>query len=159
VKRTRTSLFRRAVMWAAGVVLVVSVAGWVASVSVPDWFPLVDGPPIHVGLNSGCVRAHSVVQVRPASTVEIAMDAPSWLWPGQSGFVECFREVKTGKLLWGVVLPLWIPATFACALLYCLRRAEACTRERACVGICPTCGYDLTGITGPCPECGKEREA
>jgi hypothetical protein len=26
-------------------------------------------------------------------------------------------------------------------------------------GRCPVCAYDLTGLTGPCPECGKEREA
>ena len=23
--------------------------------------------------------------------------------------------------------------------------------------LCPTCAYDLTGITGPCPECGREK--
>ncbi|HZW06485.1 MAG TPA: hypothetical protein VFF65_05125 [Phycisphaerales bacterium] len=33
------------------------------------------------------------------------------------------------------------------------------SRRQARVITCPSCAYDLTGITGPCPECGKERQA
>ncbi len=30
-------------------------------------------------------------------------------------------------------------------------------RFRPFENACPTCGYDLTGIDGVCPECGKKR--
>jgi hypothetical protein len=60
---------------------------------------------------------------------------------------------------WLVVVPLWaptlifaIPPAYAAASWWRTRRRR--TRQRA--GLCPRCGYDLTGnVSGACPECGS----
>jgi hypothetical protein len=58
-----------------------------------------------------------------------------------------------------IVLPIWMPLLLSVALAtpVALRLALAPTP-----GVCRACGYDLSGITGACPECGnaeQEREA
>ncbi len=56
MKRTRTSVLRRAVMWAAGVVLVVSVVAWLVSLFGVYWTPAEESG-WAVGLNSGAYWA------------------------------------------------------------------------------------------------------
>lgn len=59
---------------------------------------------------------------------------------------------------WGdawVHLPLSIPAAAASTVLAASWLASTRARRRQIgAGICPSCAYDLTGLTGPCPECG-----
>ena len=64
-------------------------------------------------------------------------------------------------LLAAVSIPLLLdyralPFTLSVALLYIIaeRRASAPV-ERQAAGLCPVCGYSLTGnVSGVCPECG-----
>ena len=164
----RTSLLHRIVMWAAGVVLGLSVAGLVAC-AFRGWWPLSpSGSSVYVGLDSGCLW---MANVRPATSdgtpgsAVVGMDDPHWWWPGETGFVEMSSLIAdevvspaSGKLLWGVVLPLWMPATASGAVLVGLWVVGVHQRRRAMAGHCNRCGYDLSGIIGPCPECGREKE-
>jgi hypothetical protein len=51
---------------------------------------------------------------------------------------------------------VWAIAVFA--VLFILRRQIRYNRAKES-GICPHCGYDLTGnVSGRCPECGAERD-
>lgn len=54
-----------------------------------------------------------------------------------------------------IVLALLMPDIGVWAMERMKSRREAGLARN---GLCTACGYDLTGITGPCPECGKERE-
>ena len=65
------------------------------------------------------------------------------------------------RVLWGkgsvfLELPLYIPFTLlalpAAFLFYRDRRHVRWAREGRCVW----CGYDLSGVTGTCPECGRK---
>jgi hypothetical protein len=57
--------------------------------------------------------------------------------------------------LQSVHIPLWIIASAAavtCLASYCLSYATL----RRGDGLCPSCGYSLTGnVSGVCPECGR----
>lgn len=51
-----------------------------------------------------------------------------------------------------VAIPLWaIAVPFVLGAVWFFWRGR-----RPLPGHCRKCGYDLTGITGPCPECGLE---
>ncbi|MDB5171993.1 MAG: hypothetical protein JWN51_766 [Phycisphaerales bacterium] len=63
-----------------------------------------------------------------------------------------------------VVIPSWVAPVFAACVLFVavviamrvhyLRQRKAPLR-RVVAGLCPICGYDLTGnVSGTCPECG-----
>jgi predicted RNA-binding Zn-ribbon protein involved in translation (DUF1610 family) len=56
-----------------------------------------------------------------------------------------------------IVLPLWLPTVlFAVPLIGLYLWRTRTLRKRRAHGLCPTCGYDLTGnVTGVCPECGS----
>lgn len=69
---------------------------------------------------------------------------PFWVLDSSATFVE---------------VPLWLPLALVViptALLFYLDRTSA-RRRRA--GLCPGCGYDLTGLPGEavCPECNTAR--
>ncbi len=163
-------MVRRIVTWTAGAVLALSVGGLLACAFRGYW-PLTPArSPLDVSLESGCLWISNVRQaVAPdgtAGTVVIGMDDPHWWWPGETGFVETswlnedeYPSAPGGRLVWGAVLPLWVPAAASGALLVGFWRARVRQRRRAMVGRCPRCAYDLTGITGPCPECGKALRA
>jgi len=140
VRRTRNSLLRRVVMWTARVVLVVSVAGWVASLHYWEWNA---GPRAIVRLAVGELRV-------------LGGEEKATRWRDKVTGVQVLRFPSGTS--WEVVLPLWIPtaaATSAHVATYFVSRRS---RRWRCAGRCSACGYDLTGITGPCPECGSERE-
>lgn len=61
--------------------------------------------------------------------------------------------VRTDPRAQLIICPLWL-TLLCCAvptgLLWLL------AHQRAAVGCCPSCGYDLTGnVSGRCPECGN----
>jgi hypothetical protein len=61
------------------------------------------------------------------------------------------------RLLWNLVIPLWMVALGAAALpAYrgMLWRRERAERRRERSGCCPNCGYDLRASPERCPECG-----
>jgi hypothetical protein len=66
-------------------------------------------------------------------------------------------RIYAGLLSSQLTVPLWGP--LALLLIYpalAFVRGPVCRHRRLKRGLCPTCGYNLTGnITGTCPECGK----
>jgi hypothetical protein len=86
-------------------------------------------------------------------------DPPIWRWLfGQDLLGYHTNQKMPGR--WAFVAPLWMPSTGAAGVLAALWFvAHAGRRGRQLAGKCTGCGYDLSGLTGPCPECGKEREA
>ena len=134
-------------MWAAGVVLVLSVAAWVAG---SRWFVCVAGHHGGVQLDGGDVVAYSGgclwskgwhiasrVEAPPDRVFATFLPLP-WEHPD--------HEVRT---------PIWTIGT--CAGVGLLGAWYLGRRDRlwARAGQCGRCGYDLTGIDGPCPECGR----
>jgi len=154
VNRTRTNLLRRAVMWTAGVVLAVSVAAWVAG----RW-------PIYWQSRNGSGFALSYGRLFIWIDLNAVRNYDAW-WSlrgeyrrtpwfhGPFVFGEIWR-LKEGA----IQLPLCMPATTAGIVLAGTWAWGRQASVRARCGYCASCGYDLTGLTGPCPECGKEREA
>lgn len=143
MRRTRTSLLRRTVMWAAGVVPVVSVAAWLASLFGVGW-GFSTGV---VGVSEGAFIVFRQRQSNPYPSGWITGEASLYQhwWPWD---------------LWSpglVIVPLWLPATLAAVSLTWTSLVGRHARVQRRRGFCPSCGYDLTGLTGPCPECGRER--
>jgi hypothetical protein len=86
------------------------------------------------------------VMSRPAATLLLIVN---WVW------------LIAGALLASTLLPPWRwPATLAVVVSgvwfwYRLERPLELANERRAKGLCPGCGYDLTGnVSGVCPECG-----
>ena len=60
--------------------------------------------------------------------------------------------------VWTVAFPLWAAALLTAALP-AVRLAHRARRIRR-PGLCPKCGYNLTGnVSGVCPECGADTRA
>jgi hypothetical protein len=91
---------------------------------------------------------------------------PGWArhWPGPGWHIDGRRcaPAWSWKVGWGaelgtshVTVPLYIPFALSALptafLFYRDRRSVRWAREGRCVW----CGYDLSGVRGPCPECGK----
>ena len=121
-------MVRRVTNWVAGVVLGLSVLGWGGSYIRSTVFPAPGG---------GIVILASGVM----SYGEIDMNVP---------------PPRPIKMRW--VLPFWIPLMLATFTLWLVWRVGHTARQRALEGHCLTCGYDLTGIDGTCPECGQSVE-
>jgi hypothetical protein len=83
----------------------------------------------------------------------VRMNYPLWRWR----FLYDKAYYPAGGWRCNLAIPLW--ASF-CVLLvptiwlfYRDRRRVRWSREGRCVG----CGYDLSGVSGKCPECGREQ--
>jgi hypothetical protein len=140
-------------------VLAVSVAAWVASlfrlicVSPTSSFYVYRGEVAYFhGIIAGMRGWHAQ-----------GVDWPVWNLPAGNRWLGFYEDFTQGSLTlptsWGIVVPLWIPAAGAVAVLiatYLIGRGE---RTRARAELCHSCGYDLSGLGGRCPECGQEREA
>lgn len=157
--RHSRSLLRRIVMCTAGVVLVLSALGLWVSASETRWNPQNPGAgAVGVGLVRGSLEMHNWMPFGrgpDAGEFSCVHRYPrNWWWPDQSGFVLSHQTSR--GIRWSVMIPLWIPAAGAALVLVAGfsfgRRARARARVRR--GLCPACGYDLTGIHGVCPECG-----
>jgi hypothetical protein len=55
-----------------------------------------------------------------------------------------------------VVFPVWLPLLLVCIMpAFWWRKHRKFRRiERVRLRLCPTCGYDVRGSAGKCPECG-----
>jgi len=159
MKLARTNLLRRTVMWAAGVVLVVSVAAWVVSLFSVKWLDA-GFPALSVSLDNGVMQIHNHGPSGPSSRPgwhALGHDRPRLWWPSGVEWVEWVRA-PDGTLFFDVFVPLWIPGAAAAILLAPTWFAAHRERRRCQLHSCTTCRYDLTGITGPCPECGGEKQ-
>jgi hypothetical protein len=82
----------------------------------------------------------------------IQWDRPGWSWYGMYWAGGAKR--KRGHS-WAVGAPLYVPlaplALSTIVLLSLDRQAVRWSREGRCLG----CGYDLSGVSGKCPECGR----
>ena len=79
----------------------------------------------------------------------------SWRLQGQSNYPAEWWPMAVHTFVDWVAWPaslLWL-AMIVCVMV----RAPALIRGPQRRDECPTCNYDLAGITGPCPECGAER--
>ena len=69
------------------------------------------------------------------------------VWPFRSR-----PELHLQSTLWSVHVPGWALAIPSLLLAACFHMIGRQMRRQ---GVCPACGYDLTGnLTGICPECG-----
>jgi hypothetical protein len=56
-----------------------------------------------------------------------------------------------------VSCPLWLPALILSAATWMLAVPVRRRRRRRRLGLCLACGYDLSGSTARCPECGAKK--
>lgn len=114
---------------------------WYSGSEIPPWWPVFGQQavrsawlPVGIGLESGSRRINS-----PAL--------------GPSTFAPLVVAYQI------VAVPYAVPALVfgAIALLPLVRRSSRrqLLRDRVRRGLCPTCGYDLRGTPGHCPECGN----
>lgn len=60
-----------------------------------------------------------------------------------------------GAVGWSTILPLWFPTLLSLLATTAAWRADAKYVRRVRAGLCGSCGYDLSGLSGAvCPECG-----
>jgi len=158
VTRTCTSLLHRIVMWAAGVVLVVSVVAWVTSLAN---IGCIQGDGVGAWLHRGELHlnnlaAHAPFEMERGWHVE-GLAWPRWRWPVGEHVLGFYDEVRPPGI-WRVQIPLWVAITLAAVAFTPAYFAGYKGRRWRATRHCTTCRYDLTGLTGPCPECGKERQ-
>ena len=155
--RARTSLLGRAVMWTARAMLVVCVAAWALSMfrpslalPYPRWTRLF--------LVEGGLQIQRTMFPGESRWVGYVGLYHSW-WPHaqlRKGAIVTdmsqftLRNAVTGRIF----VPFWIPLAASCGALVMTRLLPG----SVAAGLCPTCGYDLSGISGRCPECGSHAE-
>lgn len=115
-------------------------------------------PANHASLSRGIVRAGNC-DLRgfvPSLgwSVSYSPWLPEWDWP----HLWFGRDAQLPPGLWLMELPLWVPTLAAALVLVPVWAIRRTARKRFGAGRCGQCAYDLTGITGPCPECGREQE-
>jgi hypothetical protein len=151
MRRTRTSLLRCVAMWVAVGILTMSVLGWITSFFRVEW-----NAPRSVALFNGELIVYDNSSASRSRWHIVGYNsegsAPRWRWL-QIG------APYNGPDKFYIRLPFWMPAATAAVVLafaWLMGRSDT-RRHRA--GLCPSCSYDLIGLTGPCPECGSERES
>jgi hypothetical protein len=153
---------RRAVVkWTLGAVCVLFAGAWLVSrwykVDASLWTPR---RVLYVILANGRVRVQQVV----------LLDCPvvnQWLWRahwapvdpwdvGWSWLPEEGGEARPGVYdTWHVTVPdyaAFVPLALPAAVLFYRDRRSV---RWTCEGRCARCGYDLAGVSGRCPECGR----
>jgi hypothetical protein len=129
-------------------VLGLSVAAWTASIAGWEWRA---GSRLMLFLVGGEVR----VLAGEVDSIGWEYDSAGFAWP----LWRLPRLVNLGDWkLWALVAPLWIPATLAGTTFCAVSHHRRHERARMRLGACVACAYDLTGITGPCPECGSKND-
>jgi hypothetical protein len=141
-------------MWAAGVVLVLSVAAWFVSLKEREWHPW---------SRVGCWLSRGELAVYWGAPDMMAweFDYDGLRWARWRLPTLRFREDnyfyigRRDGACWMFTLPLWLLASCGGLVLgggavIGWRHSRNAHDDR-----CPTCGYDLIGIDGVCPECGS----
>jgi len=143
----RTAL-RKTVKWGGAAGTVILVAVWVGS----RWGGVIWGLPGggFMAVRGGqCLAVVSPMQRYPTvrGGLSLVLSEPYFRW-------RFYGEYRSGRITLSV--PLWFPATILLALTAFAWRRDAVWHRRARAGVCPTCGYDLSGLPakGGCPECG-----
>ena len=167
------------------VLCVASVVMWVRSMSTMDrlWHAT-DGDDLIIissgrghfslikadGLGTAWLKGSSWNYRTFEATSESFDHAVKSMWWDSTGHVEFLgfrvlyndgsspRNWGPGSTFWCVIAPIWMIVTItAVPPAYWLLTAPRVRRRRMRKGLCPTCGYDLRGSTGACPECGAGR--
>jgi hypothetical protein len=107
-----------------------------------------------IALSEGAVFIDRESTYPLESKLIIRREDQSLIWRPQ-------RRIKyledTGTIVLGVSLPLWMPFGISAPMTFLLLLYS---RKRHVEGMCPTCGYNLTGnVSGICPECGTTIQA
>jgi len=74
-------------------------------------------------------------------------------WPEEPLFGR--RALGPGVSIWSLRLPLWLPVAVGAAGAGAFLPAWIRDRRRRREGKCAACGYDVRGLAGRCPECGR----
>ena len=91
----------------------------------------------------------AAIEVAPSSSVTLT--SSTWeVWPISPPQWSAYMLPRIGQ--WGFVCPLWLPFLLIALPTGWLFWSD---HKRKKPGLCPSCGYSLTGNTsGACPECG-----
>ncbi|MBX3359710.1 MAG: hypothetical protein KF745_14920 [Phycisphaeraceae bacterium] len=142
--------------WVRGAGWAVAGAGavcWVASMWLVTWRCT---PRRTMWLRDGVVSVHNLGAYTTmgwsVGGLWFQMGRPFTLrwWP-EEGVVRYWDD-GSGNANWSVSLPLWMPTLAGAAVVMAVRRARRPATQ------CAGCGYDCTGLSGDCPECGKGRK-
>jgi hypothetical protein len=152
---------RRLVIWTAAAVLALSLAGWVMSLWKPQ-VALARPRWTRIGLLFGGVEVHRTVLPLNARGWPSSVDFYHMWWPyARLDRASIVVDMSQFKLRSGVVgmifVPMWMPVAASSVALMVAHKGSS-GRKHPRTGHCRSCGYDITGITGPCPECGQEGE-
>ncbi len=139
---------RRVIKWAAVVLLVLTIAGWVLTRSsgvtavVSGW--------VAVYFGEGTVAVYSVRSVVPSQVIYGPQFSRAHGAPAQA-----FSWTRTPSR-WQVMVPTWFMALATSLVLLGAWHLDTRSRRRPKVGLCSRCSYDREGIApdAACPECG-----
>lgn len=80
-----------------------------------------------------------------------------WSMEAREGYLSLIELGNSDTGAEVLLIPLWIPALGAAMVAVGAWIVDWWLRERKHDGHCRTCGYNLPGIDGPRPECGKRQ--
>lgn len=113
------SLLRRAVMWTAGVVLVVSVAAWCVSFWTVAWAP--GAGRVALALWKGCLSLWDVGEGRAFGPRGLSSRGvswpPRWWFDDRNPFFSWRPATSWRGATWRLFVPLWIPSATASVVL------------------------------------------
>jgi hypothetical protein len=85
------------------------------------------------------------------SLLGVGYELSAQSWRGFNGVSVAHRSIK-------ISLPFWLPVCLLSPPIVLYLRAVLVRRRRIRTNRCLSCGYDLRGSTGACPECGAQRD-
>jgi len=138
---------RRTVMWAAGVVVGFSALAMAISL-FNVWYTWKTELIVHL-CGGGLFVSGMESSFGPGFHSGGFMEFSGWSW-----WPDLDRSPPGGE--WWLEVPLWMPAAASALVLAPGMVMSRARLGRSRGGHCGSCGYDLTGITGPCPEFGKK---
>lgn len=137
---------------------VLSALLWVASFFITTYRQVPPGPDFtltlwygELSLTTGGTYASPGLNALHSLPMANSLSRLLW-WPADGWFR--ITTFGSGTSYWTLRVPLWTPFTLgfliAAAAFPCWRSE----RRRLRLGLCRSCDYDRSGLTGPCPECG-----